>query len=232
MAGLLSGDNEAVESTFKGADGKSYRWIDADTFTDGNKSYRIQGYNAPEKQKIIRDDEDLPRFKAGQLGGVETQRAVERIVAEGGFNNIEFSGYTDSFGRERVRLLDKDGNDLTNALYQSGAVDVNLFTDEAGLQAAERGKFLEEIGAKGEYDYIIEDELADIQNRPLQFKDNAVNEQEYLDGVVQVIALQQGLNLANEEDYRAAMSYALDANYDMRSIPFSGIDFRAQDRTK
>ena len=232
MAGLLGGDNETVESTFKGADGKSYRWIDADTFTDGNKSYRIQGYNAPEKQKVFKDDEDLPRFKAGQLGGIETQRAVEKIVAEGGFNNIEFSGKTDSFGRERVKLLDQDGNDLTNALYKSGAVDINLFTDEEGLQAAERGKFLKEIGAKGEFDHIIEDELSEIQNKPLQFKDNAINEQEYLDGVVQTIALQQGLNLADEEDYRTAMSYALDANYDMRSIPFSGIDFRAQDRTK
>jgi len=221
-----------MANEFQGSDGKTYRWVDADTFTDGEESYRIQGYNAPEKSKVIRDDEGKLRFKTGQAGGEEVQNVVEQMVSAGNFNDIEDLGITDSFGRKRVRLRNSEGQDLTNELYASGAIDVNRFTDEEGLRADQRGRFLREINAKQEYDGIIGEELSEIQNQPIRFKDTALNEQEYLNGVVETIAMQQGLDLTNEEDRRIAMNYAFDANYDMRSIPFSGIDFRAQDRTK
>jgi len=216
---------------FTGADGVTYTWVDADTFTDGKESYRVEGYNAPETDKILPDKEKGLRIKRGQVGGAETTRAVERIVESGGFNVIENLDRTDSFGRKRVRLKNEFGDDLTNTLYQSGAIDVNLFTDEEGIQAAQAGRVSEFLNGKRGYDSIVAEELSEVQNRPVTFKETALNEREYLNSVVATVAAQQGLDLTNEDDYRTALKYAQDGVYDMRSLPFQGIEFRSPDRT-
>ena len=220
-----------MSNTFKSSDGKSYRWIDADTFTDGATSYRVEGYNAPETQKIFEDDEVGLRFKRGQVGGEETTNAVTRIADAGGFDVIEDLGFEDSFGRKRVRLKNEAGDDLTNTLYYSGAISPTLFTDEEGLLARENGKLNRFLSGKNQYDNIVNEELYEIQNRPIVFKDVALNEREYVEAVVSTIAEQQGLDLSNEDDLRKAKSYAQDANYDMRSVPFFGVEFRSPDRT-
>ena len=98
-----------------------------------NWGYRIQGYNAPETSKIFSDEEKGLKFKKGQVGGDETTSAVKRIIAAGGFNIIEDLDKTDSFGRKRIRIKNAQGDDLTNTLYRSGAIDMNLFTDEEGI---------------------------------------------------------------------------------------------------
>ena len=217
---------------FMGANGVTYTWVDADTFTDGKESYRIEGYNAPETGKVISDKEKGLRIKRGQVGGAETTRAVERIAEAGGFTTIEELDKTDSFGRKRVRLKNEFGDDLTNTLYQTGAVDVNQFTDEEGIQAAQAGNVSQFLNAKRGYDKIIAEELSEVQNQPKQVKDIATNEREYLNAVVATIAEQQGLDLENEDDYRTALGYAQDGVYDMRSVPFKGIEFRSPDRTE
>ena len=195
---------------FMGANGVTYTWVDADTFTDGKESYRIEGYNAPETGKIFSDEEKGLRIKRGQVGGAETTRAVERIAEAGGFTTIEDLDKTDSFGRKRVRLKNEFGDDLTNTLYQTGAVDVNQFTDEEGIQAAQAGNVSQFLNAKRGYDKIIAEELSEVQNQPKQVKDIATNEREYLNAVVATIAEQQGLDLENEDDYRTALGYAQD----------------------
>jgi len=220
-----------MANTFTGSDGKSYRWIDADTFTDGAESYRVEGYNAPETAKVFEDKDVGLRFKQGQIGGEETTKAVERIVESGGFNIIEDLGYKDSFGRKRIRLKNELGDDLTNTLYYTGAISPNLFTDEEGLQSIERGRLDEFLSGKRGYDDIINEELGEVQNRPITFKTAALNEKDYLNAVISTIAEQQGLDLSNEDDLRTARGYAQDANYDMRSIPFYGVEFRSKDRT-
>ena len=198
---------------FKGADGKTYTFIDADTISDGETRYRIEGFNAPEKGKAAYDDEGNLRLKQGQLGGSETQSAVEQIVSNGGFNVIEDLGRTDSFGRKRIRIKNELGDDLTNTLYSAGAIDVNLFTDEDGIQAAQQGALREELRGKRVYDEIVSTELGDIQSRPITFKETALNENEYRNAVIETIASQKGLNLGNEDDYREAYNMATSGNY-------------------
>ena len=77
-------------------DGRSFRLIDADTITDGEQRYRIDGYNAPEESKVIEDDEKGLIFKRGQVGGSESTKAVQRIIKAGGFNKIKDLDRTDS----------------------------------------------------------------------------------------------------------------------------------------
>lgn len=220
-----------MSNTFTTPDGNSFRWVDADTFTDGKQSYRVEGYNAPETQKIFEDDDKGLRFKRGQVGADETTSVVEQITAAGGYNIIEDSGRTDSFGRKRVRLKNEFGDDLTNTLYYSGAINPTLFTDEEGLLARESGKLDNFLTGKRQYDNIVNEQLSDIQNAPVLFKDIALNEREYVESVVSSIAEQQGLDLSDPDDFRKAKKYAQDANYDMRSIPFIGVEFRSPDRT-
>jgi len=217
---------------FKGADGTTYTWVDADTFTDGKQSYRVEGYNAPETAKIIKDEDVGLRFKRGQLGGDETTKAVEGIASAGGFNVIDDSGRTDSFGRKRVRLKNNLGDDLTNTLYSSGAIDVNRFTDEAGQQAVLQGRIAEQLGQKRKYDDIVATELSAVQNRPVSFKATATNEAEYASAVMQTVASQMGLDLTREEDIRKAKEITQSGNYDARGVPFQAIEFRSQDRTR
>jgi len=217
---------------FKGADGKTYTWVDADTFTDGDQSYRVEGYNAPETAKVLQDEDVGLRFKRGQLGGDETTKAVEGIASAGGFNVIEDLDRTDSFGRKRVRLKNNLGDDLTNTLYNAGAIDVNRFTDEAGQQAVLQGRIAEQLGQARKYDDIVAKELSAIQNRPVTFKATATNEQEYSQAVMETVASQMGLDLTREEDIRRAMEITQSGNYDARGVPFQAIEFRSPDRTR
>lgn len=218
---------------FESDDGTLYDWVDADTISDGVRpDLRIAGFNAPETNKILVDEDGVPRFVRGQLGGKETTAAVARIAKAGGFNKVYDSGETDSYNRRIGRIGNAVGEDLTNTLYRSGAVDVNLFTDADGIRAAEAGRMQKEMG-RNRYAKIVEDELGDIQNAPVIFKESALNEKEYLQAVVETVAAQKGYNLATEEGYKKAYNVALGGRYDTRSVPFNAIDFRySRDRTK
>ena len=217
---------------FKGADDKDYKWVDADTLSDGSgQDLRILGYNAPETNKII-DENGIPRFIRGQVGGKETTSATSKIASAGGFNKVVDTGEVDSYNRRLVRLQNSIGEDLTNTLYRSGAVEENIFTDESGIRAAEAGRLQQEMRGKKRYANIVNEELGDIQQRPVLFKEAALNEKEYLQAVVDTVASQKGYNLSTEEGYRKAYDVALDGKYDSRSIPFDAIDFRYSDRTK
>jgi len=217
---------------FQGADNKTYKWVDADTISDGSgQDLRIVGYNAPETNKIIVED-GVPRFIRGQLGGRETTSAVSKIASTGGFNKIIDTGEVDSFGRRLVRIQNAVGEDLTNTLYRSGAVDTNIFTDEEGQRAAESGRLKEQLRGKRDYANIVNEELQEVKETPVLFKEAALNEKEYLQAVVETVADQKGYNLATEEGYRKAYNVALDGQYDSRSVPFSAIDFRYGDRTR
>ena len=210
-------------------EGNSRRWIDADTVEGfGGKDIRIQGLNAPETSKVIRRDGKL-RFVQGQLGADETLEAVSRIAEEGGYNKIVDTGL-DSYGRTVARIQNDEGGDLTNALYKSGAIDENVFTDAEGIRAAQQGRLQAQLKGKRDYQNIIQEELGKIKQMPVLFKESANNEKEYLDSVMQVIALQKGYDLTTEEDYKAAYDAALDGNFDTRSLPFNAIDFSYDDR--
>ena len=130
-------------------DGRSFQLIDGDTISDGKQRYRIEGYNAKETEKIFEDEEKGLVFKQGQVGGREQTDAVRRIIEAGGFNVIEDLDRTDSFGRKRIRIKNEFGQDLTNTLYEAGAIDINQFTDQEGIQAVQAGDFPKSLRGRG-----------------------------------------------------------------------------------
>ena len=75
-----------MASEFKGADGVSYRWIDGDTFTDGTQRYRVEGFNAPETDKIRKEKRDTPWYE-----GIITEKTDPEDVIR--FNLDFFSNF-------------------------------------------------------------------------------------------------------------------------------------------
>ena len=163
------------KSTFN-IGGKSYLWLDGDTFTDtaGDK-YRIEGYDAKEVAQITNDGDEVS-FKQGEVGGKGEAQAIANIRDRGNFNQIHDTGNVDNEGRKIVRLGSEDGDDLTNTLYRSGIAKVNEYTSEDGIRAVEEGRLREAL--TGDPDKYA-DELANIPSQPLAYKTKALDERFY-----------------------------------------------------
>ena len=195
---------------FTGTDGVNYAWLDSDTITDGVTSYRLNGFNALETSKAVQDNnEGAVKFIQGQVGGDEQTKATKRIAELGGFNNVDISDEVDNYGRKIVTLRDKFGNDLSNTLLRSGTVDIDKYTTEEGLRAAQAGEMERASGITNQYTDITNQELA---TRPIYMKDTPILEQAYGEGpidengyaqqVIKVVAAQNGLNINNPDDLR------------------------------
>ena len=225
---------------FTGTDGVNYAWLDSDTITDGVTSYRLNGFNALETSKAVQDNnEGAVKFIQGQVGGDEQTKATKRIAELGGFNNVDISDEVDNYGRKIVTLRDKFGNDLSNTLLRSGTVDIDKYTTEEGLRAAQAGEMEKASGITNQYTDITNQELAP---RPIYMKDTPILEQAFGEGpidengyaqqVIKVVAAQNGLNINNPDDLRAATKIIDTGSYDKRSVAFESLDFRNPDRTK
>ena len=113
-----------------GGTGKTF--IDADTLKDDvtGETYRLQGYNAAEVDKILGG-----KVKEGTAGGAQTTDAIHKLANDQGFTNIVHSGEKGHFGRGLVDLQDKDGRSFSNELIKAGAFDVNKFSSEQEIAA-------------------------------------------------------------------------------------------------
>ena len=113
-----------------GGTGKTF--IDADTLKDDvtGETYRLQGYNAAEVDKILGG-----KVKEGTAGGAQTTDAIHKLANDQGFTNIVHSGEKGAFGRGLVDLQDKDGRSFSNELIKAGAFDVNKFSTEQEIAA-------------------------------------------------------------------------------------------------
>lgn len=228
-----------MADTLQDKQGNNYSWLDSDTIADNERSYRIKGYNARETSKVITDEDGKLRFIQGQLGGDEQTKTTKNIAEIGGFNNIKHTGEYDVYGRELIELVNDRGETLSNTLYEAGVVDVNEYTDEEGIKAAQYGAMRREAKDTNQYTDTVND---NITRKPIYYKDTAqmeeafgpapVNEAEYAQQVIGVIAQQQGLDLNNEADLRKATQILDNARYDPRSLPFEAISFRNPEATK
>jgi len=225
---------------FIGTDGVNYAWLDSDTITDGITSYRLSGFNALENPKAVQDDNEGPvKFIQGQVGGDEQTKATKRIAELGGFNNVEISDEVDNYGRKIVSLKDQYGNDLSNALLRSGAIDIDKYTTEVGLRAAQAGEMERASGISNQYTDIANQE---ITKKPIFMKDTPLLEQAFGEGpidengyaqqVIRVVAAQNGLNINDPDQLRAATKIIDSGVYDKRSVAFENLNFRNPDRTK
>ena len=210
-------------------DPNNIQWIDADTFEYEGDRFRVKGYDAPEKSGIFVDQEGTVRSKAGQVGGAESATAIQKLFLSGGFDRFEDTGEL-SEGRRVVDLYNSQGDTLTGAAYRSGIIAPNLFTDEQGVKESQAAGLREELRGKREFEDAYS-AVEESKQRPQAIKSTVANEKEYRDGLVQVVALEQGLDLSNPEDYVRALNAVQDGDFDRDFNPFSGVDFRSYDRS-
>ena len=164
----------------KGTD--DYSFVDADTLRDKeDKRYRIQGIDAPEQTKL--NSETGEAWSLGTAGaGVATQE-IMKLANDQGFNNVVKTGKFDPHNREIIRLTNERGQDFTNQLVKSGALQTNQYTTQKDILSANVGEFL-----RGSKDYqktdwdkgadAINQAIADETHDEIRFKQAAVTEQE------------------------------------------------------
>ena len=115
--------------------GSDATWKDADTFRQNDTDYRIRGLDADETWKVV-DGE----VKTGEwLGNIQTQE-FGALAESMGFDTIRETG-DETHGRKVADLLDKNGNNFTDALYENGLVPINQYSSTRQQELAEYGFF-------------------------------------------------------------------------------------------
>ena len=112
-------------------EGTDYTFRDLDTLRDGEGNlFRIQGIDAPEIAKV--DPKTGLPYSAGTAGGGATQDIMD-LANSYGYNNVVKTGEF-SYGRELIKLQDKDGRDFASTILRNGILDPNRFaTTEQAL---------------------------------------------------------------------------------------------------
>ena len=155
-----------------------YSFVDADTLRDPDdpkKTYRLQGYDAPEVAGFKGG-----KWKAGTAGAGESTQVITNLAQEQGFHNLVKTGKFDPNGREIVELHDKNGRNFTTELLKSGALAPGQYTTQDDLDAVATADLFRDQqdpnSAFGKAGKQVADAIEAESLYPTQFKEAAVNE--------------------------------------------------------
>jgi len=167
--------------TFRDKDNNSFLLLDGDTIADtkGNK-LRIGNVDAREIDKVVETDDGF-EFKQGQVGGDAQAKAIAKVIADGGFNNIEYTDNYDQYDRQIVNLFNDKGENLESKLVSSGIVDVTPYTSEEAIIAKrERELYEAALGKEKDLANDLGDDIANlIDQEGLVYKTKAIKEAYY-----------------------------------------------------
>lgn len=163
--------------------------LDVDTVlgSDGGGSYRVQGIDAPEVAKVIRDDETgETTYKPGTAGGTGSLKAFQEFMDTNGPFYIKDMGVDAAYGRRTARILDSQGRDVATEMMISGALDPVTGVTAEQLQDRAFGKYARTSGYSDpnqeRYDALatdVQQAMASQGYDPMQFKAMAINEAQY-----------------------------------------------------
>lgn len=131
-----------VDSSQSGLAGTDYTFIDADTLKDkkGN-SFRIQGIDAPEVEKVING-----QYQLGEAGGAASTDTLRRLANDRGFTNVvpvldaDGNPLKDQFDRVIVDLKNEDGESFKSKILESGILQPGRYTSNEDRLTAELGQ--------------------------------------------------------------------------------------------
>lgn len=160
-----------------------YTFVDADTLRDNedpSKTYRLQGYDAPEIAGIKGG-----QWTSGTAGGGGTE-AITSLAEKQGFTNLvpavddEGEPILDNFGRQVVRLKNELGQDFTTELLKTGVLRTGKYTTQEDIDAIDVANLWEEK-TDGEQQFheaakLISDGIKNEAGTDLAFKKQAINE--------------------------------------------------------
>ena len=158
-----------------------YSFVDADTLRDpddASKTYRLQGYDAPEVAGLKGG-----QFKGSTAGAADATRIITNLAQEQGFHNLVKTGKVDPNGREVVELHDANGRNFTTELLKSGALEPGKYVEQDDLDAIAVADLFRdqqdpdsEFGKAGK---MVADAIEKESQYPTQFKQAAINEALY-----------------------------------------------------
>lgn len=166
-------------------------FIDADTIKDADgKSYRLQGFDAPEISKFIDN-----AYKDGEAGGAIATETIARLARDRGFTNLKpvLDGngniQLDPWKRQISDLTNDAGESFTKRLISEGIFQPTKYASPAEAAASQLGKAqrqrdLQAGVAKDDWDVardMIEDGALQEGAKSLGFKQIALNEQQLAD---------------------------------------------------
>ena len=170
-----------MDRTFRDKKNNSFLVVDGDTVADnkGNR-LRLGNINAREVDKIVEGDDGY-EFKRGEVGGESQANAVAKIISDGGFNVVDYTGNYDDFDRQIINLFNDKGESLETKLVSSGVVDVTPYTsEEAVIAKRERELYEAAIGKEKDPVNDLGDAIAnEIDQEGLVFKTKAITERFY-----------------------------------------------------
>lgn len=163
--------------------------LDVDTVlgSDGGGSYRVQGIDAPEVAKVIRNDETgETTYKPGTAGGTGSLKAFQEFMETNGPFYIKDMGVDAAYGRRTARILDSQGRDVATEMMIAGALDPVTGVTAEQLQDRAFGKYARTSEYsdpnQDKYDALatdVQQAMASQGYDPMLFKEMAVNEAEY-----------------------------------------------------
>ena len=110
-----------------------YDFIDADTIRDKEgKSYRVQGFDAPEISKYTSQGK---QYGQGTEGAAEVTESIQNLAREQGFTNVVQDERGAAHGRGLVDLQNEKGESFTTKLIRTGAFDPTSATSRADIDA-------------------------------------------------------------------------------------------------
>lgn len=172
-----------ADKTFIDTEGNQQLVIDGDTLTnETGKRYRIDGLDALETDKLVTED-GKRIFKRGDYGGDQQLDAIAKVIKEGNFNKMNYSGEIDKSKGEReiIGLSNPQGDDLVDTLYRSGLAKVNEYTSAKSLVAKEEGDLIAALYGDDRVPYRnLGNEFNNyINGAGKVFKTRAINESQY-----------------------------------------------------
>ena len=132
--GLL---DEALAYTPDNIDGTDLSFVDGDTASNasGSKSYRLEGIEAAEVEKIIHG-----KYKPGEAGGAATTDIMRETANKLGFTNVKLkfnpdgSPEMDTLGkRQMFDLVNDEGDSYKTSMLNAGAFDIGLYNSNMDI---------------------------------------------------------------------------------------------------
>ena len=160
-----------------------YAFVDGDTLASktevddrGNPlKFRMKGIDAPETTKIFGPS----NYKIGTAGSSKANEALQTLAKREGFTNVIRTGKFDPNGRELIDLQDDQGRSWEQTLMQTGVLDPNRYTSNAGMRAYAASQALGTDGLGENYDVaknVIAQAIYDETEFETQFKQQAIDE--------------------------------------------------------
>ena len=160
-----------------------YDFIDADTIRDQEgKSYRVQGFDAPELSKYTSEGK---MYAQGTQGSSVVTESIQRLAREQGFTNVVKMEEGAAHDRGLVDLQNDKGESFTTKLIRTSMMEGGAHTSREDMDAKRVADLFGDklIINASEENKVIAEQLKEAMGRgpqdDLNFKEQALSELQY-----------------------------------------------------